>query len=112
MPSGLRTPVASISVRVWIGIHQTFGMPGKRSFSSISSMSASHVMPARHCSRGLSTTVDLDHAERRGIGRGLGAALLAEDAHDLGELLELAVHRLQHDAPPRSPTCPGGAVGM
>ena len=28
MPSGLRTPVASISVRVWIGIHQTLGMPG------------------------------------------------------------------------------------
>jgi hypothetical protein len=27
MPRGLRTPVASISVRVWIGIHQTFGIP-------------------------------------------------------------------------------------
>ena len=36
MPSGLRMPVASISVRVWIGIHQTLGMPGYWSFSSIS----------------------------------------------------------------------------
>gem|GEM_PF-4123183 len=28
MPSGLRTPVDSISVRVWIGIQKMFGMPG------------------------------------------------------------------------------------
>jgi hypothetical protein len=28
MPSGARMPVESISVRVWIGIHQIPGMPG------------------------------------------------------------------------------------
>ena len=57
MPSGLRTPVASISVRVWIGIHQTFGMPGKCSFSSMSLMRSSQVTPLRHSARGFSTTV-------------------------------------------------------
>ena len=46
MPSGLRTPVASISVRVWIGIHQTFGMPGKLQLRvHLARCSSSQVMP-------------------------------------------------------------------
>ena len=40
----------------------------------------------------------LEHAERRGIGRGLGAPRLAEDALDLGELLEHAVLDLERGA--------------
>jgi hypothetical protein len=57
IPSGLRTPVDSISVRVWIGIHQMFGMPGYDSFSSISATRRSQVMPSRHSERGFRTTV-------------------------------------------------------
>ena len=49
-------PVASISVRVWIGIHQMFGMPGKRIVRSISPSSRSHVMPGRHSCSGFSVT--------------------------------------------------------
>ena len=57
IPTGLRTPVVIISVRVWIGIHQMFGNPGIRSFASISSSRRSQVMPKRHCASGLSVTV-------------------------------------------------------
>ena len=41
IPTGLRTPVVIISVRVWIGIHQMFGKPGMRSLASISSSNRS-----------------------------------------------------------------------
>ena len=57
MPTGLRTPVVIISVRVWIGIHQMFGNPGMRSLASISSSNRSQVMPGRHCDSGLRVTV-------------------------------------------------------
>ena len=56
IPTALRTPVASISLRVWIGIHQMLGMPGKRMRRSMSLISRSHVMPLRHWLSGLRDT--------------------------------------------------------
>ena len=43
----------------------------------------------------------LDHRERRRIGGRLGAPDLAEDALDLREALQLAVHQLEHARRPR-----------
>ena len=59
MPTGVLMPVESMSSRLRIGWVQTFGNPGNCSASSISACSRSNVMPARHWSRGLSTTVVL-----------------------------------------------------
>jgi len=47
-PSGLRTPVASISVRVWMGIHQTLGMPANCMAPSSLRTSASQSSPLGH----------------------------------------------------------------
>ena len=81
MPSGLRTPVASISVRVWIGIHQTLGMPGKCSVASILLTSASQRLARRATrSRGLScTTVSNIPSGAGSVGVATRPAL-AEDA--------------------------------
>ena len=55
-----RKPVVSISVRVWIGIQKMFAMPGVLMVAFMFEMIFSHVMPARHCSGGLSfTTVSI-----------------------------------------------------
>jgi hypothetical protein len=48
MPIGVRMPVESMSIRALIGMVQAFEMPGNCSASSISAMSLSVVMPARH----------------------------------------------------------------
>ena len=55
-PTGVRKPVASISVRVMIGIQKMLGMPGKRIVRSISSLRRSQVMPFRHSLSGLRVT--------------------------------------------------------
>ena len=57
IPRAERMPVASISVRVWMGIHQIFGIPGKRMALSISPMSLSQVIPSRHSLCGLNITL-------------------------------------------------------
>src|SRR5665213_1055645 len=57
MPTGVFIPVNSMSRRFSIGMVHVFESPGKCSFSSISEMSFSCVIPAGHCSRGLSMTV-------------------------------------------------------
>ncbi len=44
MPIGVRIPVESMSMRFLMGCVQMFGMPGNRSFASISSWSSSKVM--------------------------------------------------------------------
>ena len=56
MPSTLRKPVVSISVRVWIGIQKMFAMPGVLILAFISASSLSQVIPLRHWSGGLSVT--------------------------------------------------------
>ena len=53
MPTGVRMPVASMSVRALIGIVQELATPGNFSAASISAMSLSVVMPSRHSSSGL-----------------------------------------------------------
>ena len=57
MPTAVLIPVNSISSRFCTGIVQVFVRPGNWSFSSISWMSFSYVMPGRHCSRGFSMMV-------------------------------------------------------
>ena len=59
MPTGVLIPVKSMSSRFRIGCVHVFGNPGNCSASSISACSFSKVMPGRHCSRGLSTSVVL-----------------------------------------------------
>ena len=57
IPSGLRTPVASISVRVWMGIHQTLGIPVNCRAASSLLTSASQVSPRGHSLCGRSCTM-------------------------------------------------------
>ncbi len=57
MPTGVRMPVASMSIRPLIGIVQELVMPGNRTSVSISSISRSMVMPGRHSFSGFSTIV-------------------------------------------------------
>ena len=52
MPIGVRMPVDSMSVRALIGIVQAFDTPGICSALSISAMSLSVVIPARHSASG------------------------------------------------------------
>src|SRR5258708_3044351 len=56
MPTLLRKPVVSISVRVWIGCQKMFAMPGVLILAFISAMILSHVMPGRHWPGGLKVT--------------------------------------------------------
>ena len=54
MPTGVRMPVASMSMRVLIGYTQAFDTPGSRTRWSSSARSRSGVIPGRHWSRGFS----------------------------------------------------------
>ena len=56
-PMGLLMPVASMSMRLRIGGTHRLDSPGTCTARSSSSTSLSGVMPARHCSRGLSWIV-------------------------------------------------------
>ena len=53
MPMGVRMPVASMSMRALIGMVQAFDTPGICTAWSISAISLSTVMPARHSVSGL-----------------------------------------------------------
>ena len=53
MPMGVRMPVASMSMRALIGMVQAFETPGICTALSISAISLSTVMPARHWLSGL-----------------------------------------------------------
>ena len=57
MPIGVRTPVASMSIRFLIGIVHALVTPGSRTARSISLTSRSVVMSRRHSSCGFRTTV-------------------------------------------------------
>ena len=57
MPTGVRMPVASMSMRPLIGIVHELLMPGNWIARSISSISRSVVIPSRHSSRGASVIV-------------------------------------------------------
>ncbi len=54
MPTGVLMPVASMSMRVLMGMIQALVRPGNWTVASSSSISPSTVMPGRHWSRGLS----------------------------------------------------------
>ena len=56
-PTGVRIPVASMSMRPLIGMVQELVTPGKSSAASISSTSFSCVSPSRHSPSGFSTIV-------------------------------------------------------
>jgi len=53
-PTGVLMPVASISMRVLMGMTQALVTPGMSTVASSSSMSWSSVMPSRHSDSGLS----------------------------------------------------------
>ena len=60
MPTGVRTPVVSMSMRPLIGIVQALTLPGIWSAESISEINFSQVRPGRHCDFGFSwTTVSI-----------------------------------------------------
>ena len=113
MPRGLRIPVASISVRVWIGIHHTFGMPGILDpLVHLPDRDRSQVMPGRHSIPWLEDDDHLRHAERRRVRRGAGASHLAEDGSDLGDLLGARRSMSWMSSVASVIDIPGGAVGM
>ncbi len=126
MPTGVRTPVVSMSIRPLIGIVQALLTPGIRRAWSISSTSSSHEIRSGQTGRrsgldanpgtrseyqrwhvpplrpGLQDDRRFHHRERRRVGRRLGAARLAHDALHLGEAAQhrvLPLHqvlRLRH----------------
>ena len=55
-PTSERIPVVSMLMRLMMGCVQMLATPGKVAAASSSPMSASRVMPGRHCSRGLRAT--------------------------------------------------------
>ncbi len=57
MPTGVRIPVASMSVRALIGMVQAFETPGNCSALSSSAIRPSTVKPGRHCCFGLRLTI-------------------------------------------------------
>ena len=57
MPTGVRIPVASMSIRPLIGIVQALVTPGMLTAESISAIRRSKVIPGRHCDSGLSVIV-------------------------------------------------------
>ena len=57
MPTAVRMPVASISIRPLMGIVQALVTPGNRTASSISAMSRLYVIPGRHSFFGLRVMV-------------------------------------------------------
>ena len=108
MPTGVRTPVVSMSMRALIGIVQALVMPGSCSASFISldellgrdavardapehgfshsgAQSEYQRVDLRHSSCGFSTTMVSIIENGAGIGRGVGAARLPEHALDFGE---------------------------
>ena len=52
-PTGVRIPVESMSMRALIGMVHALLTPGNCSDASISAMSLSKLIPARHCDSGL-----------------------------------------------------------
>ena len=57
MPTGVRIPVASMSMRALIGIVHAFVTPGSRTAESICVISRSEVIPARHVPAGFNVMV-------------------------------------------------------
>ena len=57
MPTGVRMPVASMSMRPLIGIVHALVTPGILTAESIAATRRSYVMPGRHWSFGLSVIV-------------------------------------------------------
>ena len=110
IPTGVRTPVVSMSIRALIGIVQAFVWPGhlqrpvhlgdqlvpgdvgprqtrrrRRPSATRAPRTSTSAACARHSPSGFRDDGRLHHRERRGVGRGLGSARLAEDALDLRE---------------------------
>ena len=95
-PSSLRIPVASISVRVWIGIQKRFGRPGKRTRASSSRSRSSRVSPGRHSARGRSViSVSIIESGAMSVGESERPALPKTRATS-GTRRERAVHALEH----------------
>ena len=95
-PTGVRMPVASMSMRALIGIVQAFETPGNCSALSISldQLVDGHARAAIR-SRGFRLMMVSNISVGAGIGRGRRAAGLAEHALDLGEGLDDLVLDLQ-----------------
>ena len=123
MPTGVRTPVAIMSIRPRAGAVQALVQPGSRvarsrpatSSAVVGVVSSGHTRPSAlrtgpgaqleyqrsrlyfgHSIARQQPDRGLGHRVRRRIGRGVGAADLAEHAGDLGELADRAVLAAQH----------------
>ncbi len=135
IPTGVRTPVVSMSMRALIGIVQALVTPGMRtvSFSSATScvvesrslvirrsagvsqpgaQSEYQVGTRRHWSRGLQRDHRLHHRQRRRVGGRLGATGLAEDAMPPRGTARSAAPASAGGAAPRVTDRPGSVVGM
>ena len=91
MPTGVRIPVASMSIRALIGMVQALVTPGSRTAESMAATSRSYVMPGRHSASGLSVIVVSNMSSPAGSVAVVGPARLAPDVVHLGETLEDAV---------------------
>ena len=86
MPIWLRMPVANISMRVWIGIHQIAGHAGR------AQQLVEFVLDLVEGHAGTPLVLRLEgddglgHGERRRVGGGARAADLAIDVLDFGEV--------------------------
>src|SRR5215510_4945354 len=90
MPTGVRMPVESMSMRALIGMVQALETPGNCSALSISAINLSTVMCARHSLSGLRLMM----VSNISVGGGRGAARLAPDRGHLWERLDDLVLRL------------------
>ena len=95
MPTGVRMPVESMSIRALIGIVKELATPGMVRASFISSLSCLERHAGAPLGFGLEVDHGLEHLQRRRVGRGLGAARLAEDLGHLRDLLQQPVLHLQ-----------------
>ena len=95
MPTGVRMPVASMSMRALIGMVQAFETPGNCSALSISAIRLSMVTPGRHSSFGFRLMTVSNISVGAGSVDGLGPAGLAVDGRHLREGLDDAVLGLQ-----------------
>jgi hypothetical protein len=77
-PTGVLMPVASMSMRVLMGMTQALVTPGRSTVASSSSISVVDGHPRAPLVLGLELDQGLDHGQRRRVGGGVGAADLAE----------------------------------
>ena len=111
MPTGVRMPVASMSMRVLIGYTHAFDTPGNFTRASSSAFSFSGVMPGRHWSRGLNWIV----VSNISIGAGsvaLSARPALPNTRSTSGTVRMSLSVCCSSARAASVESPGSVVGM